>query len=163
VEGLPAGVTPRMAADAPATGQIFWYSVEGGQHDLGRLRALHDSFIRPQLASVPGVAEVASVGGVQEQFQVDFDPERLQAYQIALDDALAAVSASHAVVGGQVVQKSGSEFIVRSAARLGASADIADQSFDAARAVRDLESIVLPRPVGGSDFAAASSNATAAK
>ena len=59
---LPSGVVPYLAPDASATGQIFWYTVEGPGHDLGRLRALQDWYIRAQLSSVLGVAEVASVG-----------------------------------------------------------------------------------------------------
>ena len=60
---LPAGVTPYMAPDATAVGQIFWYTVEGAGHDLSELRSIQDWFVRYQLSSVPGVAEVASVGG----------------------------------------------------------------------------------------------------
>jgi Cu(I)/Ag(I) efflux system membrane protein CusA/SilA len=65
---LPPGVTPRLGPDADATGQIFWYTVEGPRYDPGRLRALQDWFIKPQLASVPGVAEVASVGGAPIEY-----------------------------------------------------------------------------------------------
>jgi copper/silver efflux system protein len=60
---LPAGANPELTPDAAATGQIFWYTVEGAGYDLGRLRAIQDWFVRPQLGSVPGVADVSSVGG----------------------------------------------------------------------------------------------------
>ncbi len=78
---MPAGVVPRLAPDAPATGQIFWYTVEGGGLDLGRLRAVQDSYVKPRLAAVPGVAEVASIGGMISEFQVEADPVRLRRAQ----------------------------------------------------------------------------------
>src|SRR5262249_2860702 len=68
---LPVGVTPRLAPDALATGQIFWYTVEGPGQDPGRLRAVQDWYVRPQLQSVPGVAEAASVGGYPTEYQVE--------------------------------------------------------------------------------------------
>src|SRR5437667_6220321 len=68
---LPPGVVPYLAPDAVATGQIFWYTVEGPGYDLGRLRAIQDWYVRSQLSSVPGVAEVASVGGYPIEYQID--------------------------------------------------------------------------------------------
>lgn len=76
---LPAGVVPRLAPDAPATGQIYWYTVDGGGLDLGELRELQDRTIKPELQRVTGVAEVASVGGVTVECQVAIDPARLLA------------------------------------------------------------------------------------
>src|SRR4029077_20998107 len=89
---LPAGVTPSLGPDAAATGQIFWYTVEGAGHDLGRLRALQDWYVRPQLASVPGVAELASVVGFAMEYHVEVDPRKLQARGVALSSVLDAVS-----------------------------------------------------------------------
>src|SRR5262245_45119730 len=74
-EGLPRGVSPTLGPDPPATGQIFWYTVEGGGLDLGRLRAIQDWYIRPQIGSVPGVAEVSSVGGFPIEYEVAPDPD----------------------------------------------------------------------------------------
>src|SRR3954449_8609743 len=71
---LPPGVTPYMAPDATALGQIFWYTVEGEGKDLGALRSIQDWYVRYQLNSVPGVAEVASVGGAPREYQIDIDP-----------------------------------------------------------------------------------------
>src|ERR1700723_3469061 len=71
---LPPGVVPYLAPDATALGQIFWYTVEGGGQDLGRLRAIQDWNVRYQLNSVPGVAQVASVGGYPIENQIDFYP-----------------------------------------------------------------------------------------
>src|SRR5690348_1695580 len=69
----PAGATPRLSPDAAATGQIFWYTIEGKGLDPGRLRTLQDWYVRPQLAAVSGVAEVASVGGWVEEYHVELD------------------------------------------------------------------------------------------
>src|SRR5262249_15899385 len=79
---LPAGVTPMMAPDATALGQIFWYTVEGGGESLDALRAIQDFTVKYQLGSVPGVAEVASVGGFVREYHVDVDPARLRVYGI---------------------------------------------------------------------------------
>ena len=83
---LPPGVTPYLAPDATALGQIFWYTVEGEGSDLGRLRAIQDWYVRYQLNSVPGVAEVASVGGYPIEYQIDVDPNKLRAYGITLGE-----------------------------------------------------------------------------
>src|SRR5262249_13289659 len=85
------GVAPRLAPDAAATGQIFWYTVEGAGHDPGRLRAIQDWYVRPQLAAVPGVAEVASVGGLPLEYHVELDPHRLAAHGIAPGPGVEAV------------------------------------------------------------------------
>src|SRR6266545_6614586 len=71
---LPAGVVPTLGPDATGVGHVFWYTVEGGGLSLRDLRSLQDWFIRYQLNSVPGVAEVASVGGFVQQYQIDVDP-----------------------------------------------------------------------------------------
>ena len=75
---LPPGVVPYLAPDATALGQIFWYTVEGEGYDLGRLRAIQDWYVRYQLNSVPGVAQVASVGGYPIEYQIDVDPNKLR-------------------------------------------------------------------------------------
>ena len=83
---LPPGVTPYMAPDATAVGQIFWYTVEGDGKDLSELRSIQDWFVRYQLSSVPGVAEVASVGGAPREYQIDLDPNKLRAYGVSLGE-----------------------------------------------------------------------------
>jgi Cu(I)/Ag(I) efflux system membrane protein CusA/SilA len=143
---LPAGVVPYLAPDAGATGQIFWYTVEGAGYDLGRLRAVQDWYVRPQLSAVAGVAEVASVGGYPLEYQVDVDPDRLRAHGVPLGDVLQAVARSNAAVGGHVVEKGNAEYVVRGVGWLGQAAGDAD--FDPRRAVRDLANVVLPRPGG---------------
>jgi Cu(I)/Ag(I) efflux system membrane protein CusA/SilA len=138
---LPPGVAPRLGPDADATGQIFWYTVEGPGYDPGRLRALQDWFIKPQLASVPGVAELASVGGAPVEYQVDLDPHRTMALGVAPAQAAEAVAKANAAAGGNVVHKANAEFIVRAAGWLGSrpGADDADPQ----RVVQDLENVPL--------------------
>jgi Cu(I)/Ag(I) efflux system membrane protein CusA/SilA len=141
---LPAGVTPYLAPDAVATGQIFWYTVEGPGQDLGRLRALQDWYVRPQLNSVPGVAEVASVGGYPMEYQVEVDPHRLRARGVSLADVLQAVARCNSAVGGHVVQKGNAEYIVRGAGWIGYDPGAPDAGFDPRRALRDLDEVVVP-------------------
>ena len=110
---LPQGVVPYLAPDATALGQIFWYTVEGEGQDLGRLRAIQDWYIRYQLNSVPGVAQVASVGGYPIEYQIDVDPTRLRAYGVTLGEIYSAVARSNSSVGGRVIQKGNAEYLVR--------------------------------------------------
>lgn len=121
---LPASVVPYLAPDANALGQIFWYTVEGDQQDLGQLRAIQDWFIRYQLYSVPGVAEVASVGGFPVEYQIDVDPNKLRSYGVTLGQLDEAVARSNASVGGRVIQKGGSEYLVRSSGWINSLADV---------------------------------------
>jgi len=111
---LPTGVTPYMAPDATAVGQIFWYTVEGENQDLGELRSIQDWYVRYQLNSVPGVAEVASVGGAPREYQIDIDPNKLRAYGVSLGEIYAAVSRSNSSVGGRVIHKGNAEYLIRS-------------------------------------------------
>ena len=112
-KALPAGVVPTLGPDATGVGHVFWYTVESPTHSLRELRSLQDWFIRYQLNSVPGVAEVASVGGYVQQYQIDVDPNRLRAYNLALSDVVGAVRESNANVGGNVVESNGAWLIVR--------------------------------------------------
>jgi Cu/Ag efflux pump CusA len=111
---LPQGVAPYLAPDATALGQIFWYTVEGDGYDLGRLRAIQDWYVRYQLQSVSGVAEVASVGGFPIEYQIDVDPNKLRAYGVTLGEVFMAVERSNSSVGGRIIQKANSEYLVRS-------------------------------------------------
>src|SRR5205085_7202013 len=111
---LPPGVTPYLAPDATAVGQIFWYTVEGDGSDLSELRSIQDWFVRYQLNSVPGVAEVASVGGAPREYQVDLDPNKLRAYGVSLGELYSAVSRSNSSVGGRVIHKGNAEYLIRS-------------------------------------------------
>ncbi len=110
---MPAGVVPTLGPDATGVGHVLWYTVEGGGKSLRDLRTLQDWFIRYQLNSVPGVAEVASVGGTVQQYQIDVDPNRLRTYGIPLSMVMRAVIASNSNVGGNVISENGSWSIVR--------------------------------------------------
>lgn len=110
---LPAGVTPYLAPDATALGQIFWYTVEGDNTDAGELRSIQDWYVRYQLNSVPGVAQVSTVGGFPREYQVDIIPEKLRAYGLSLGEVYSAIASSNTAVGGRVVQKGNAEYLVR--------------------------------------------------
>jgi Cu(I)/Ag(I) efflux system membrane protein CusA/SilA len=110
---LPRGVTPTLGPDATGVGQIFWYTIESDTHNLRDLRALQDWFVRYQLNSVQGVAEVASVGGYVRQYQVDVDPNKLRSYGIPLSMVVEAVERSNTNVGGNVVEQAGQWAVVR--------------------------------------------------
>src|SRR5256714_13773455 len=110
---LPQGVTPTLGPDATGVGQVFWYTLESDRMNLRDLRTLQDWFVRYQLNSVPGVAEVASVGGYVQQYQIDVDPNRLRAYNLPLSTVVAAVRDSNLNVGGNVLESNGAWLIVR--------------------------------------------------
>ncbi|MFH0794426.1 MAG: efflux RND transporter permease subunit [bacterium] len=110
---LPQGVVPYLAPDATALGQIFWYTVEGENSDLGTLRGLQDWYVRYQLNSVPGVAQVSSVGGFPREYQVDVVPDKLRAYNVTLGQIFSAIQRSNSAVGGRVVQKGNAEYLIR--------------------------------------------------
>ena len=111
--GLPAGASPVLGPDATGVGHVFWYTLDSESHSLRELRSLQDWFVRYQLNAVPGVAEVASVGGHVQQYQIDVDPNRLRAFGIPLRAVVEAVSTSNLNVGGNVLESSGAWLIVR--------------------------------------------------
>jgi Cu(I)/Ag(I) efflux system membrane protein CusA/SilA len=127
---LPAGVTPMMGPDATGVGQVFWYTVEG-PYDSGTLHSLQDWFIKYQLNAVPGVAEVASVGGFVRQYQIDLDPVKLRAYNVPLKDVVAAVQSSNNNVGAKVVEVGDTEEMVRGIGLIRSLQDIEDISLGA--------------------------------
>lgn len=131
---LPEGVTPTLGPDATGVGQIFWYTLESDQLNQRDLRTLQDWFVRYQLNSVPGVAEVASVGGYVQQYQIDVDPNKLRAYSMPLSMVLEAVERSNNNVGGNVVEQSGQWSVVRGIGLI--------------QSVADVENIVLTAPNG---------------
>jgi copper/silver efflux system protein len=112
-KSLPAGVTPTLGPDATGVGHVFWYTLESPTLSLRELRTLQDWFIRYQLNAVPGVAEVASVGGSVQQYQIDVDPNRLRTFNLPLSAVVSAVRESNVNVGGNVLSSSGAWLIVR--------------------------------------------------
>ncbi|GIX05104.1 MAG: hypothetical protein KatS3mg114_0973 [Planctomycetaceae bacterium] len=110
---LPPGVVPVLGPDATALGQIYWYTLDSEEQDLGQLRSLQDWYVRYQLQGVEGVSEVASVGGFVKQYQIDVHPEKLRAHRVTLPEVYEAVRKSNIDVGAKVVEKNGYEFFVR--------------------------------------------------
>ena len=117
---LPQGVIPRIGPDASGLGWIYQYYLKvdplvapSGGYDLGRLRAVQDYFVRFQLNAVPGVAEVASVGGFVRQYQIDVSPAKMRDRGILLQDVMEALGRSNLNVGGKVIEENGMEFVIR--------------------------------------------------
>ncbi|HSO20063.1 MAG TPA: efflux RND transporter permease subunit [Desulfosarcina sp.] len=110
---LPQGVTPSLGPDATGVGWVFQYTLESDRHDLAQLRSIQDWFLRYELASVPGVSEVATVGGFVKQYQVVVDPNKLRAYNIPIQKIRTAIRRSNADVGGRLVEMGETEFMVR--------------------------------------------------
>lgn len=112
---LPEGVTPIIGPDATGVGWVFQYALvdETGRHNLAELRSFNDWYLRYWLRSVPGVAEVESVGGFVKQYQINVDPNRLRAYNIPLKTVINSIRMSNNDVGGRVVEGTGREYIVR--------------------------------------------------
>jgi Cu(I)/Ag(I) efflux system membrane protein CusA/SilA len=119
-EILPTGVTPRLGPDATGLGWVYQYFLEvdpaqspQGGYDLGQLRSIQDWFIRYQLNSVGGVAEVASIGGFVRQYQIELSSTKMRASMVSMEDVLMAVQQSNLNVGGKVVEENGMEFVIR--------------------------------------------------
>ena len=110
---LPKGVTPSIGPDATGVGWVFEYSIEGKGYNLAELRGIQDWYVRYQLAKVPGVSEVASIGGFVKQYQVNIDPNKLLTYNIALKDIVDSIKMGNVDVGGRVVELSEREYMVR--------------------------------------------------
>ncbi len=128
---LPAGVSPQLGPDATGVGWVYQYVLEdrSGRHDLAQLRSLQDWYLRYQLQAVPGVAEVASVGGFVRQYQVVVDPNRLAAYNIPLARLREAIQRANQDTGGRVVEMAETEYMVRARGYL--------------RTLQDVENIVV--------------------
>ncbi|MBK9675147.1 MAG: efflux RND transporter permease subunit [Betaproteobacteria bacterium] len=121
---LPRGVTPQLGPDATGVGWVYQYAVIGAQHTLAELRTIQDWYLRYQLAKAPGVAEVASVGGFVQQYQVTVDPTKLRAYGIPLARVGQVIRESNRDVGGRVIEMAEAEYMVRGRGYLRGRADI---------------------------------------
>ena len=144
---LPENVTPTLGPDASGVGQIFWYTLESNTMSARDLRTVQDWFVRYQLNSVPGVAEVASVGGYVQQYQVEVDPNRLRAYGLSLTTVVEAVQRSNNNVGGNVVEQSGQWAVVRGLGLIESTADVENVVISSANGtpvyVRNVASVKL--------------------
>jgi len=112
---LPEGVTPTLGPDATGVGWIYEYALvdRTGNLDLSELRSLQDWYLRYELQTVPGVSEVASVGGYVRQYQVEVDPNKLAAYQLSIGQIRHAIRRSNSDVGGRLIEMAESEFMIR--------------------------------------------------
>ena len=133
---LPGGVIPQLGPDATGLGWVYQYYLEvdpsqapGGGYDLGQLRAVQDWFIRYQLNSVQGVAEVGSIGGFVRQYQIEVSSTKMRAVNVPLKDVMEAIERSNLNVGGKVIEENGMEFVVR--------------GIGLVKSIADLENIVL--------------------
>ncbi|MGE4054630.1 MAG: efflux RND transporter permease subunit [Vicinamibacterales bacterium] len=133
---LPEGVNPVIGPDATGVGWVFEYALvdETGQHTLADLRGFQDWYLRYWLASVPGVAEVASIGGFVKQYQVNLDPNKLAAYDLAVKDVVMAIQASNNDVEGRLLEFAGREYMVRGRGYLQSALDIERISLGASTA-----------------------------
>jgi copper/silver efflux system protein len=126
---LPEGVVPRLGPDATGLGWVYQYYLDVDPQaaqglDLGKLRSLQDFFIRYQLASVPGVAEVAGIGGFVRQYQIAVSSDKMRAVMVSLQEVMDAVAAANLNVGGKVIEENGQEFVVRGLGLVESVADI---------------------------------------
>ncbi len=131
---MPPGVTPSLGPDATGVGWVYQYVIQAKDRTLAELRTIQDWYLRYQLAKAEGVAEVASIGGFVQQYQVVVDPQKLQAYGIPLAKVTEAIRKSNIDVGGRVVEMAETEFVVRGRGYL--------------KGVPDIEQIVLKVQAG---------------
>jgi len=110
---LPRGVEPTLGPDATGVGWVFEYTLESDSLDLAQLRTLQDWYIRYQLTAVPGVSEVASLGGFEKQYQVEVNPERLRAFGIPVTKVAQAIGAHNVDIGARVLEMGGREYMIR--------------------------------------------------
>ena len=124
---LPANVTPVLGPDGTGVGHVFWYTVEGKNHDLATLRSIQDWYLRNKLVSVEGVAEIASIGGFVKQYQVDIDPTKLRAYNLTVNDLVTAIQRNNNEVGGKLLEISSAEYFVRGQGYITSIEDVENQ------------------------------------
>ncbi|GAB4315650.1 MAG: efflux RND transporter permease subunit [Candidatus Sumerlaeia bacterium] len=129
---LPPGVQPMLGPDATAMGQIFWYTLEGrdpqgrpaGGWDLNELRTIQDFYVRYALQTADGVSEVASVGGFEQEYQVDVDPDAMRAFNVTLEDVFMAVKRSNIDVGARTIEVNKVEYVIRGLGFIGSVEDL---------------------------------------
>ncbi|MDF2772033.1 MAG: cusA, partial [Geminicoccaceae bacterium] len=147
---LPDGAMPMLGPDATGVGWVMQYIVADttGTRSLAELRAIQDWTIRPALTAVPGVAEIAALGGFEKQYQIEVDPARLLAYGLSIGRVADAIRGSNADVGGRTVEAGGAEYLVRGRGRFSGVNDIRDVSVGVAAGgtpvtVRDVATVQI--------------------
>ena len=143
---LPPGITPVLGSDATGVGWVFQYALvdESNKHDLAQLRSLQDWYLRYQLSTVEGVAEVASLGGFVKQYQINLDPNKLAAYRLPVRKVVDAIRMSNNDVGGRSIELSGTEYMVRGRGYIRSMKDLENISLG----MNDRGTPVLLRDVG---------------
>jgi Cu(I)/Ag(I) efflux system membrane protein CusA/SilA len=121
---MPAGITPSLGPEGTGVGHIFWYTLNAKGLDLGEQRALQDWYIKFALQTVPGVAEVASFGGFEKQYQIIADPVKLQYYNLSLSNVTSSVKANNNNVGGGKLEMAGTGYIIRGLGYIKSQEDI---------------------------------------
>ena len=123
---LPMGVQPELGPDATGVGWVFEYALvdRTGKHDLAQLRSLQDWFLKFELQTVPGVSEVATIGGMVRQYQVVLDPEKMRAFKIPLEKIKMAIKMANQEVGGSVIEMAEAEYMVRATGYLKSLQDL---------------------------------------
>ncbi|MBE7558812.1 efflux RND transporter permease subunit [bacterium] len=116
---LPAGVSPQLGPDATGVGWAYQYTLTSNKRDLSQLRSIQDWFLKYELTSVEGVAEVASLGGFQRQYQVTVEPEKLRAYNLSIGAVRDAIRASNNEVGGRTIEMAETDYMLRGMGYLG--------------------------------------------
>ncbi len=132
---LPSGVVPQLGPEGTGVGHVLWYILRGDNYDLAKLRSIQDWYIRYQLASVDGVAEVASIGGFVREYQVDLDPAKLRAYGVSTEMVSMAVEKANQEAGGRILEQSNVEYFIRGKGYI--------------RGVGDIENIVVMTSMTG--------------
>lgn len=144
---MPKGVTPQLGPDATGVGWVYQYVVLSAKHDLAELRTLQDWYLRYQLTKAQGVAEVASIGGFVQQYQVTVDPVKLRAYNIPLSKVSQAIRDSNRDVGGRVIEMAETEYMVRGKGYLHGKSDIENLVVKSERGtpvlIRDIASVAI--------------------
>src|SRR6185437_8823426 len=123
---LPAEAVPTLGPDGTGVGHVFWYTLDAKGMDLGDQRALQDWYVKLALQTVPGVAEVASFGGFEKQYQVVVDPIKLQYYQLSMMDVARAVKANNNDVGGRKFDRGDMSYIIRGLGYIKSREDLED-------------------------------------
>jgi len=142
---LPAGVKPKLGPDATGVGWIYQYALRDttGQHDLAELRTLQDWFLKYEIQTVPGVSEVATVGGMVKQYQIAIDPDRLRGYYLTLKNVKKAIQESNAETSGSALEIAEAEYMVRFRGYVKNTEDIGLTSVPTSRQRLSISSILL--------------------
>src|SRR3990170_6468410 len=122
---LPEGIRPQLGPDATGVGWVFQYALQGEGYSLDQLRSIQDWYVRFGLQQVPGVAEVASVGGYVKQYQVILDPAKLLGFGVTAEQVIRAIRTSNADVGARTIEVAGGDYMVRGLGYLRGVGDIA--------------------------------------